>query len=420
MKFKKKTAMLLSFTLGALLVGTTALADIANKSGYDRFKDSIKTTAAYVSNEADSYTMEMSMELKDNGQLLATANETTKYDRIAGASESLSTNEEFSQGKNSFYSYSDRNTAIYFNSREPNPTYYVTEFTKERKDQYMTNPFEDEQAEDLEKIADALVGNLKDYVIAEENPDGSLNLEGALSKVQIPALINAVTSYVVKQEFNGNQNELPRLTKDVYVKEIKGTATINEDGIMENIFGSAVLTGTDAQGTVHDLSVDILVKLSDLNATTVTKPDLTGKQVVSNTVEEDYSYSIEYEIANPEKFVGPFKNDIVVAKEGKFVKVGERMLVIEQFDGKTVAGRYYEEFKPEFAEYAGNKDDYTFTAQRYEERERHSSSNYEVTTETGVKGDIYFDEHSAKIYFHLNNSYGSGFTYDSTFSPDLE
>ena len=38
MKFKKKTVMLVSFALGTLLVATTALADIANKSGYDQFE----------------------------------------------------------------------------------------------------------------------------------------------------------------------------------------------------------------------------------------------------------------------------------------------------------------------------------------------------------------------------------------------
>ena len=89
MKFKKKTAMLVSFTLGTLLVATTALADIANKSGYDQLKDALKVTAQQSNEKFDSFTMDISYELKDNGKTLGSSNSTQKYDRSKSASESI-------------------------------------------------------------------------------------------------------------------------------------------------------------------------------------------------------------------------------------------------------------------------------------------------------------------------------------------
>ena len=60
----------------------------------------------------------------------------------------------------------------------------------------------------MEKIADALVGNLKDAVVVTENSDGSKTLSGSLSESQIPALINAVVSLQSKSEFgNGYNND---------------------------------------------------------------------------------------------------------------------------------------------------------------------------------------------------------------------
>src|SRR5665648_1192041 len=90
MKFKKKTAMLVSFTLGTLLVATTALADIANKSGYDQLKDALKVTAQQSSEKFDSYTMDFSMVMKDNGKAVTSQNSIQKYDRSKSATENLS------------------------------------------------------------------------------------------------------------------------------------------------------------------------------------------------------------------------------------------------------------------------------------------------------------------------------------------
>lgn len=412
MKVKKKTAMLVSFTLGTLLVATTALADIVNKSGYDQLKDALKVTAEQSSEKFDSFTLDFSMVMKDNGKTLMTSNEMTKHDRSKGASETISSGESLNGNKNNSNYYSDKKTMIRIS--ENDPTYYVTEFTKERTEDAFSNPFKEDRATDLEKIADAIVGSLKDHVVVTENPDGSKGLAGSLTEVQIPSLVNAVASYSLKQEFNGNQDNMPHLTKDVFVKEVKGTAKVNKDGVMENILGTAVLSGKDAQGTVHDVTVEILAKLSEINSTTVTKPDLTGKKVVTNIAKNENSGP---EISNPEKFVGKFNNDILIEKDNKFVKVGERVIEITQIDNKTVTGRYYELYKPGFEEYATTQRDFKLDAKKSEQK---NSSDFDYTTESGSKGNFFLDEHSAKIYLNGSTPSMGGLIYDSEFSPDVE
>ncbi|KUO78049.1 MAG: hypothetical protein APF81_14240 [Desulfosporosinus sp. BRH_c37] len=411
MKFKKKTAMLVSFALGTLLVATTALADAANKSGYDQLKDALKVTAEQSSEKFESYTMDFSVELKDNGKTLGSSNATRKYDRSMSATENINSSSG-NQNGTTFNSYSDKTSRITWQTSDP--TYYVTEFTKERTEEPFPNPFKEESAGDIEKIADAVVGNLKDHVVVTENADGSKGLAGSLTEMQIPSLINAVASLQMKQQFNGSQDVMPHLSKDVYVKEVKGTAKVNKDGVMESILGTAVLHGKDDQGTVHDITVEVLAKLSGINSTTVNKPDLTGKKVVKNTAKNETS---GLEISNPEKFIGKFSNNILIEKDNKFVKVGERFIDITQIDNKTAKGRYYEVYKPGFEEYAITQRDFKFDAQKPAEKNR---SDFEIITESGSKGNIYFDEHGGKIQFNLNSSSMGGALYDSTFSPDLD
>ncbi|GAB6154961.1 hypothetical protein JCM17380_37120 [Desulfosporosinus burensis] len=416
MKFKKKTTMLVSFTVGTLLLATTALADIASKSGYDEFKDALKVTAEQSSEKFDSFTMDFSMAMNDNGKTLISANETTKFDRTKGASESKSANVDLNGYNNTSQTYSDKTTVIRVS--ESDPTYYVTEYTKEREDTTFKNPFKEDSANDIEKIADAIVGSLKDHVIVTENSDGSKGLAGKLTEVQIPSLVNAVASFQLKQEFNGNQNKVPHLTKDVFVKEVNGTAKVNKDGVMESILGTVVLSGKDDQGTEHNITIEALAKVTDINSTTVTKPDLTGKVVVRN-IARDYE---ESEIINPEKFVGKFKNDILIEKNGKFAKIGERFVDITHMDNKSVMGRYYEEYKPGFEEYSTNNRNINFSAQF--EKDQRGNGNFEYTTESGGKGqgNIFISDYQGKVNFNLHNMNTSpgGLMFDSTFSPDLD
>jgi len=414
MKLTKKTTLLVSFTVGALLMATTALADIANKSGYDQLKDSLKITAENCTEKFDSYTLDLSFAIKDNGKVLSLDNEVKKYDLRTNANESVSHQERLNEDPSTRYYYTDKTTDIRLSSEES--TYYVTEFAEERELYKSTNPFKEKEAADVERIADALIGSLKEQVVVKENADGSKQLTGSLSEVQIPSLFNAFVSLQMKQEFNGRQNNMPHLTEDIFIKSVTGSALINKEGTIENILGTATLSGKDSEGVVHELSVEILVEISDINATTVSKPDLTGKKVVKQ--EGKQPMSSEPGISNPQKFIGKFKNDILIEKDGRFIKIGERYVDITHFDNSTVTGKYYEVYKEGYENEAANSRTFTFEG-KFDKEPRQSEIHY--VTESGAKasGHIYMDEFSAKVNLYVNIPY-SELGYDATFSPVLD
>lgn len=80
LKIKKKQAMVLSFAVGSILFATTAFAEISSKNGYEQLKDALKYTAESCTSKLSSYTVDLSMVMKDNGNIISQENELLKYD----------------------------------------------------------------------------------------------------------------------------------------------------------------------------------------------------------------------------------------------------------------------------------------------------------------------------------------------------
>lgn len=294
-------------------------------------------------------------------------------------------------------------------------TYYVTEFT-EGNGTIMEDPFKQEEAEDIEKIADAVIGNLKDYVVVEEKADGSKEFSGSLQETQIPALVNAVASLQVKQMGQSRAEMLmPRLTKDIYVKEVTGNAAVNQDGTIEKVTATGKLCGTEEDGKVHELTLEVLVKISGINTTTVQAPDLTGKKV-----EKTSANSTESVKTAPQKYLGQYTNDIVIEKDQKFVKIGQRILEITDINQQSVSGKYREEYRQGYEEYASQTiSEFSFVA-NYGEDKNDSTARFEAVQKDGSKleGDLFFNSGSSQCYFNLHNRMGRN--YDSQYRMVLE
>ncbi len=413
MKFKKKTAMILSFALGTTMLATTAIAEIASKTGYDVLKDSIKYTAESATTKLSSYTMDMSFVVKADGNVIASEKSLNKYDVSKKATESITTSID---GKKTFdyYNFSDKNGSISKNNNEA--VYYVTEFTTPQEGHIFTNPFKEKGAEDVERIADILVGNLKDYVIVNEKSDGSKELSGSLSESQIPALINAVVSFQSKNEFSHRQNTddlMPKITKDIFVKEITGHMLVNKDGLIENLLGTGTISGKDDNGKEHTLTFELSGKLYGVNSTAVNRPNLAGKKVEKN-IEKDYS-----KLSNPKKYVGTYKTDIVLEKEDKFEKIGEKFIEITEINETTIVGRHYEKYASGYEEYAANKKDFKFNA-KFQEKDL--NANFTATSSGNkVEGNIYIDQHAGKVYFNMNERFGgSNLLFDNDYKRVFE
>jgi hypothetical protein len=393
MRLKKKTATIISFAIGAIMFTTTAMAQVLTKSGYDQLKDSVKYTAEECATKLSSYTIDMSVILKDNGKVINSNSELNKVDVTNGAKESISTSVD-GKAKSENYSYTDKKSTIYKNSEQN--IYYETEFTSSKGNVVSANPFKEDGAEDMEKIADALVGNLKDAVVVTENSDGTKTLSGTLSESQIPALVNAVVSFQSKSMFGNRYNNpskestMPKITKDVFVKEIKGNMVTTKEGFIQSVLGTGAISGKDESGTEHKLTYEILVKLSNINSTKVSKPDLSGEKVEKN-VEQDFS-----KLSNPEKYIGKYKTDILIEKEDKFEKIGEKFVDITAIDDKGVSGRYYEEYAKGSEEYAANKKDFKFDA-KFEKDQQFNAPI--IVDGSSNRGNISINPGSADIYF---------------------
>jgi hypothetical protein len=410
MKFKKKTAMLLSFALGTTMFATTALAEVVSKNGYDQLKDSLKYTAESCTTKLSNYTMDMSFVIKDNGNIVFSESFVNKYDVSKQAMENVNSRLENSKKTESYY-YADKNCNI--NKNDNQNIYYISEYTNPREVHSFTNPFKEKEAGDVERIADAIVGNLKDSVVVNENPDGSKQLSGSLSESQIPSLINAVVSLQSKNAFgnrSNNENNMPKITKDIFVKEVKGNMLVNKDGLIQSVLGTGVISGKDDNGKEHNMTFELLGKLSNVNSTIVNKPDLSSKKVEKN-IEQDYS-----KLSNPEKYIGKYKSDVLIEKDGKFINIGEKFLDITQVTSNSVSGRYYEEYAKGYEDYETNKKDFKFDSKFEKDNSNGGSFNGTSSSGDSIKGNLSIEQHSGKIYFNIDESRRGNLIFDDQYS----
>jgi hypothetical protein len=394
MKLSKKAITVLSFAVGACVFVSTALADMALGSGYDKLKASGKHTAAQMEKGLNNYTIETLLTLKSNEQSLLQVSSVQRIDTEKRITESTTIDQSFNGETSSHYSYTDPKQSIWKSNSDD--IYYVSEFSREfaGEREAFTSPFQEEGAEEIEKIVDALVGSLKDYVQVQEKPEGGRSYSGALSEVQVPALVNAVTSFGVKQMIkdqlrSDQEKKLPELKSDIFVKRVMGSASENKEGLLENVTGEVLVQGKDQNGVPQDLSVQVVLQLTQIGTTNITKPDLEGKKVEKVSQSSGFS----------SKYIGKYRNNIIIEKDGQFVKIGERTLEITGVDSEKVTGRYYETVQPGFeAELA---EPYSFTFNFHPDSSRHMS----FFTYTNLKGEEekgqLHPSGSGKIYLEL-------------------
>ena len=393
MKIRKKTAIVASFTLGSLLFVGTAFAEVTSKNGYIQLKDAVKYTADSCATKFKNYTMEDTLVIKVGDKVIHSESSTQKYDMASGSRESIDGDQQGTKG----YYYTDKKTSISHNIADD--TYYVNEYTNDNNIKLFSNPFDEKYAVDAEKIVDAVVGNLKDYVIVSENADGTKELSGSLSEAQIPTIVDAIISYSVKKDY-GSNNQMAdyKITKDIFVKDIVGNMTLDKNGLIQKILFTATISGKDDSDKVQNISLEMLANLSNINTTVVKKPDLTGKKVQTGAVNNDKV---------DQKYIGEYKTDIVLDKDGKLQKIGEKTLDITQITETNIVGSYKEEYKAGFETYAKAKKTFNFDAKV---NTKNSNADFKATTPGGesYKGNIFISPHSNEVYFNMDNEHVSG------------
>ncbi|MBZ9686112.1 hypothetical protein G9F72_007170 [Clostridium estertheticum] len=286
---KKIIAIAMSLVVsGGVLMGT-AYAKAGELSGYENYKLAIANTANLKNETAD-----IKLSVKDNGASLVDVTSNVKVNSANNAMSQATTvksskgSETFTTASQAGKSISKSSTSEVYNVREENNH---KNFNK--KDEKM-NP---QMIKSMETVMDILVGNMKNNVGVTVNADGTKKVDIKLSETQIVPLVNAITSLAFTKNNNepmriekaGNldvKNMLPQLASDIKVISVNVTGDINKDNVINNQVANIVLSGVDAKGTTHQVTISADLNLSKINSTTPDTINLTGKQV--KTITNDF------------------------------------------------------------------------------------------------------------------------------------
>lgn len=358
MKLGKNGTALCAVALGISILTTSALADVLVGSGYRSLKDATKATAAYLTQEAQSFSANVNICFRENDSVISSFDSCMKYDLVNGRREDVESSViRGIENGNYYYRDSEMSASRYTSDEENDDTMYVNVFDEARTDDVkLENPFDEEIAQDLENVADAFVGSLQDIVQKEES-EGKTMYICNLDSVQIPMYINALASFGIKQGlfsgYSAEKMKLPKIKKDVYISSANAKAIENEEGLLSSLVGLCEFKGKDENDNEHTFTVELSYTLYDINATSVEKPDISNAEV-------NYESSGGYVEGFSQKNVGVYKIPIIKTENDTTVKIGERTLEITSVADGSVNGRYYETYKE------GEKNDalsFDFTAE---------------------------------------------------------
>ncbi|WP_088188456.1 hypothetical protein [Desulfosporosinus sp. FKA] len=280
---KKTIAMAASLAIGGSLLFGAVLTNASQLSGYEAYKNAINDTKN-VQNE----TIDLTASITDNGNSLASINSNLKRNESSNAMSEVTTFKS-ANATQTFSSYEQDGKRIIKNS---NSDQYLV------RDDNHAIAVKDTQNPVVEKsmgvVIDTLVGSMQNKVTTTDNADGTKTVAINIGENDVTPLVNALTSLAFTAEnhrgsYQNTSNEknnikdfkdlIPQLQNDIKVVSVNSTGNINSNDIITNQTATIVVSGTDAQGTQHQLTFKIDLNLSNINSTTPDKVDLTGKQV---------------------------------------------------------------------------------------------------------------------------------------------
>ena len=281
---RKIITMVTSLAVGCSLLFATGFANASQMSGYDSYKSAVKDTKNLKNETAD-----IKVSVSDNKTKLVDLSSNVKLDLKSNAMSSVIKVTK-GTGAQTFNSYMQDGKSI---NKDSNSAEYLVK-TNNSKDfnkiDKVSNPTVEKS---MEVVVDTLVGSMNTGVETTVNTDGTKNIAINLKETEITPLVNAITQMAFiratntengdhnnsKNELGGLKDVLPQLQSEIKIESVNATGKISKDDIITNQTAKIVVTGKDAQGTQHEIILNIDLKLSNVNSTTPDKIDLTGKQV---------------------------------------------------------------------------------------------------------------------------------------------
>lgn len=317
---KNKVLKITAGALGVVMIATAAFAGAAS-SGYEGVKASAKKTAAFLTQDARSFTVNSCLAIDIDGSNIHKNDSTQKVDVSRGAYEQTETRYEDGNAVMEYYRYGDSEMSV---RKSTDGKYHVVNYGEGHNalKYILENPFEKQVVQDLEKVADVL-GSQYDYLLQREKNDASELFFVELKNGNTPVLVNAVMSFVAKQVGVGFGADM---RKDVFVESIDGVYEVDADGLFKNAEGKISFSYKDRDDVSHKIDFNLKISLYGVNSTEVAKIDLSGKEIES--VSESAPGGGDMYTFTPH-YVGDYKGDIVERSEDGFKKTGEVHLRID-------------------------------------------------------------------------------------------
>ncbi|HEY2419880.1 MAG TPA: hypothetical protein VGI04_00600 [Neobacillus sp.] len=288
-----KSKVLAAVGISGLLMAGGVITASASTSGYDLFKTAVKKTQ-----NVNSFTAHTSGSLTDNGKVVYQVDSlnTTNLKDESGSS-TVSVTNSGTTTKVDYYSMA--NQSVVKSSKDD--SFYVKQENdhkgkvnrKENKDEKLSPQMQ----KDVEAIFDAVTKNYQDKITSSDIGNGSKELLLDLSKNQIPAVGQAVVSFFLKNidqqkqqlekpEFGSLQladlkPQLPQLKNNISVTRVVLKGDVNKSQYLDGQEVTIYVSGNDVNGTHHDLVLTLKNQFTNINKSTVTSVDLTGKKVVN-------------------------------------------------------------------------------------------------------------------------------------------
>ncbi|KZL91720.1 hypothetical protein [Clostridium magnum] len=281
MKKKGLKTMAVSAAAGCCLLSLSITAFAATGSGYESYKGGVKSIVL-----AENETVSTQFEVKDNGSVIFSGDSTEKVNQENRSSKSNITVD----GVKKTYESSADNGNYVINA---DGKYYTINRGDKKSDSDKREKLSESSStvKLAEMITDTLVGDVKNQFVMDGQTI-SVKLEGA----QIPELAKLAISAAAENNSMGKHknsdkigddgmkaamDKVPKLS-NIDVKSIAMTATVDGNTLKDNKL-SVTITGKDANGVSHDISVMLNAKITDLGNTKIDSIDTTGKEV--NTID---------------------------------------------------------------------------------------------------------------------------------------
>jgi small-conductance mechanosensitive channel len=288
-----KTKVLAAVGISGLLMAGGVLSASASTSGYDLFK-----TAAKKTQTVNSFTAHVQGSLTDNGKLVYQVDAlNTENLKDESGNSTVSVTNGGTTTKVDYYSKG--NQSVVKSSKDD--SFYVKQ-EKEHKNEATRKEHKDEKLspqmqKDVEAIFDAVTKNYQDKITSKDLGNGTTELQLDLSKNQIPAVGQAVVSFFLKNidqqnhqmenpefgslQFTDLKPQLPQLKNNISVSEVVLKGEVNKSQYLDGQEVTIKVSGDDVNGAHHDLVLTLKNQFNNINNSTVSGVDLTGKKVVN-------------------------------------------------------------------------------------------------------------------------------------------